>query len=329
MKISFSKVKTWRHCHKQYDYKYNQRLRRKAKALPLFRGSILGEMLDARALKLMGKPTVTPEGILKRYEKEHKQLFTEEREMYGDIIGDCRRIFETYERYHQNDSLKYLSVEEELSLDLGDGVTFIGYIDKRVLDTKRKLKFILDHKSHKVIPTEDDRFSDLQLVFYFWAYNKLNPKAPVDGVIWDYVRTKPPVIPEQLKNGQLTQRANIDTDAFTYGKEIARLKLNAADYRDILETLQRKSTDFVQRVYLPAPSKTLVTSVVDDLISSAKQIQELGETVRDRNMGRACSFCEFKGLCQAEVRGLDSDYIRKVDFTIEEETRDAEESTED
>lgn len=326
--ISFSKSKTWRRCHKQYDYKYNQRLERKKKAAPLLRGSILHEMLDARAKALMKLKSVTPTAVLKRYAKEYAQLFKEERDLYGDMISDIQRVFDTYCRAYPEDTFEYLAVEEELRLPLGEGVEFLGYIDKRIRDKKKKLHYVVDHKTHKNIPDEEARFADLQSVFYIWARNKKNPKDPVDGIVWDYLRTKPPAIPEQLKSGELTQRANIDTDRFTYQAEIDRLKLDPKPYLALLTTLGQRRNSFMERVFLPSPPKIMIDTAVGDLISTAEQIRDFGDKIRDRNSSKDCSWCSFKDLCQAEMRGLDSDYIRKANFTIRQDEKDAEETPE-
>lgn len=327
-RISFSKAKCWRRCHKQYDYKYNQRLERRKKAAPLLRGSILHEMLDARARVLMKLKTVTPATILKRYEKQYFQLFQEEQDLYGDFISDIKRIFDTYCRTYPEDSFEYLAVEEELRIPLGDGIEFIGYIDKRIRDKKKKLHYVVDHKTHKNIPDEETRFADLQSVFYIWARNKIHPKDPVDGIVWDYLRTKPPTIPETLKSGELSQRANIDTDAFTYKAEIDRLKLDPKPYLGMLQTLNQRRNSFMERVFLPSPPKIMIETAVNDLISTAEQIRDFGDKLKDRNSSKDCSWCSFYDLCQAEMRGLDSEYIRKANFTIRQDESDAEETSE-
>lgn len=327
-RISFSKAKTWRRCHKQFDYKYNQRLERKRKAAPLLRGSILHEMLDARAKMLMKQKTVTPTSVLKRYEKEFRQLFLEERDQYGDFISDIQRAFDTYCRSYPDDSFEYLGVEEELILDLAPGIQFIGYIDKRIRDKKRKLKYVVDHKTHRNIPDEEARFADLQMVFYVWGHNKKNPKDQVDGIVWDYIRTKPPTIPEQLKSGELSQRANIDTDVYTYKAEIDRLKLDPKPYMEFLKKLGERRNSFVERVFLPSPPKIMIDTAVSDLVSTAEQIRDFGSKLKDRNSSKDCSWCTFYNLCQAEMRGLDSDFIRKADFTVREDENDAKETTE-
>lgn len=171
---------------------------------------------------------------------------------------------------------------------------------------------VLTHNTHKILPDEDARFSDIQTVLYYWALREEGEQ--VDGVMWDYIRTKPPAVPETLKSGGLSKRANIDTDYDTYLGEIQRLGLNPADYQDILTKLKQGKKVFFQRVKLPTPSESLVSSVVNDFFNTAEQILEA--TTFERNMTRDCKSCSYYQLCSAEVRGLDSEFIKKQLFTV-------------
>ena len=47
LKLSNSKVTTWRKCHMAYHYKYNLKLRPKRKGIALRRGSIIHECIEA------------------------------------------------------------------------------------------------------------------------------------------------------------------------------------------------------------------------------------------------------------------------------------------
>lgn len=302
MRVSHSRIKTWRRCAKAHDYKYNQRLRRKAPALPLLRGRIIGECLDAIAA---GEGF---ESVLADYEKKYKRLFREEQEMYGDLIGETRSILSGYVRMWKNDGLKYVATEEKVEVELAPGLTFIGYIDK-VVEDRHGAKWIMDHKSHKVLPDDDHRAADQQLVLYVWAYRKHS----IRGVCWDYLRTKPPAVPEVLKSGELSRRANIDTDQYTYRKAVKDNGLNLEDYEEFISTLSDGSS-FFERVWLPAPKDSLVETVVNDLRNDATVIKHLGETITSRNLSRDCPNCEYFQLCQAELRGHDSSLLRKSRF---------------
>lgn len=323
--VSFSRVKSYRRCHAQHDYKYNQNLARKRRAIPLLRGTILGEMLDARAMPHLVKKD--PYKILAKYAKEHAKLFAEEREKYGDVPGDVRKLFEGYERKYANENLEYLGFEDFIALDLVKDIRFIGYIDKRVRDQQGRT-FLMDHKSHKVIPTEDQRFTDLQKVFYIWAWNELNSNKPVTGFIWDYIRTKAPTVPELLKDGKsLQQRKDMDTDYWTYLGAIKRHKLDVNDYMEFLAMLKKKPDTRYIRVPMPKPNNAIIQHVLEDLKSTAVQIHT--SKSKDRNMTRMCPHdCDFYNLCRAEVSGLDAAFVRKNEYE-EREPDEREEAEED
>jgi RecB family exonuclease len=317
MHISFSEMKSFRRCPQQHHYKYNEKLRRKRKAKPLLTGEILHAMLEA---KFSLDAEKTPLEVLKDYGKKYKALFREEQEMYGeDFIPDLKRIFEGYERQYKDEELKTEAIEEKIETDLTDDIQFIGYIDSRAVD-KHGRRWLIERKTHKTIPDEDRRFSDLQTVLYLWGYNRMNPKMRIDGVMWDYLRSKAPSIPEQLKKGGLSIAKNVDTDYETYLSEIRRLGLNPADYAERLETLRQQENPFFRRVFLPSPPKVLVESVVEDMRRTAILIKRLGDTPLYRNMTHECSsMCEFYSLCQAELRGLDSNFVRKTEYEIKPE----------
>jgi hypothetical protein len=308
---SWSRIRTWRRCHRQFDYKYAQRLARRKPKPPLLRGAILHEMLDARSMKL------NPIKILDGYAKQYKSLFVEERELYGDIIEDLRRIYQGYDMQYADDGYKTLASEEFVATDMSNNLRFIGYIDKRVVDQHGR-QWIMDHKTGKNIPGADARYSDLQLLLYVWAYNKEHPTDRISGVIWDYVRTKPPTIPELLKKGGLSIAKNINTDYATYMQAIEDNDLDPADYKERLTDLQAQESPFFRRVLLPNPSAKMVEQVVEDFRNTAIECVTLSPVSKARNMTRDCSSCEFHSICDAELRGADADFIRKNEFIVKD-----------
>ncbi len=318
MSVSHSRIKIARRCWKKHEYRYIQRLAPKAKAPPLLRGTIIHEMIDAH---VDGKD---PFKVSKGYAVKYKQMFREQREDYGDdFMPDIDRIFDNYKRTYAKDTLKYERSEEEFRVELPNGSDLVYVIDKIAIDPEGR-RWIMDHKVPKNIPDEDARFSDIQLVLYYWAENKRRPKHPIDGVIWDYIRAKAPTIPEQLKNGGLSQAKSIATDYQTYMAELSRLRLDPTPYRGFLADLKRRgSKDFFERIRLPTPSKEMVKSVVADAAETADQIEIHGTEFKARNLTKDCRWdCEFFKLCHAELRGLDADFVRKTHF----EVRDAKPS---
>lgn len=311
--VSHSRIKTFRRCFKKHDYRYNQRLSVKAKPAPLLKGTIIHEMIDAMVERK------DPFKVSKEYASKYKQLFREQREEYGDdFIPDIDRIFQAYQRTYADDKLKYERSEEEFRVPLvKKQIELIYVVDKIAIDPEGR-RWLMDHKTCKSIPEEKDRFSDIQLVLYYWAENQRNSKANLDGVLWDYIRSKPPTVPEQLKNGGLSQAKSIATDYHTYAAELSRLRIDPKPYAAFLSELKKRGTgDFFQRIRLPTPDKIMVRSVVEDARESAVQIADHGTELKARNLTKNCSWdCEFYKLCHAELRGLDADFVRKTHYEV-------------
>lgn len=302
---SQSKVKSWRRCPKAFDYKYNQSLVRRTSPVALIRGTTLHAMLEAH---ILGEDYKVP---LKAYADVYGKLWDEEREGYP-TPDELESIYHRYHNHWKADGLDYGRRTEIEVVAEHRGFKFKGIIDA-LPDDAEKRRWLCDHKTHKILPDEHARFSDIQTVLYFWAMRENSEH--VDGILWDYIRTKPPAIPEQLVKGGLSKRKNIDTDADTYLAEIRRLGLNEEDYKDILAIVAKNT--FFKRVYLPKPAETLITEVVRDFFDTCEEIANAKKY--PRNMTRDCRSCSYYQVCSAEVRGLDSSFIRKQMYTLKED----------
>ena len=310
----FSMVKAYRRCPKQYEYKYIQHLQKIAPPPPLLRGTILHEILDARAIST-GK--VGFKTIMAKYDEKYHALFQEEQELYGEsFLDDIARVYQGYLRHWDDTNIEYLASEEFLSTQLVGDILFQGHLDKRIFKDGRM--WVMDHKSHKHIPTVDQRFNDYQQLLYVWAYNREHSRGDqIDGVIWDYIRTKPPTIPEKLKSPNFSQAKNLDTDVYTYTKALVAGGANPKFYKNFLAELEKRQKDrFYQRVFLPAPSRAMVDCVVKDFTETSQIMH--GLKVYPRSPSRDCSWCEYYRLCSAELRGLDHKFIRKSEYKVEE-----------
>jgi hypothetical protein len=318
--VSQGTIKTWRRCRNKYYYQYVELIEPRRPKLAPLRGTMIGKVADAMALKRLRKNAPDWRKALEPFKKEYGHLFAAEIEQYGDPIADVIKIMERYERVYANDGLTYKPMgkhkdpyEYPIRVAIVSGIEFVGHLDKMPIDKQGRV-WDMDHKSHKNIPDPEDRFRDLQQVFYQWAMPLSGYVKPA-GVIWDYIRTKPPAIPEPLKKGGVSQRANIDTDFETYFGELQRLQLDPRPYSELLAKLKaRGSMDFFQRTPLPHPDKKLIDNVVAEAIQSAVEMKAIGGVSRIRTIDRTCKQCDYLTICQAELRGLDAEFIRKTEY---------------
>lgn len=317
---SQSEIKLSRKCRKAHWYRYGERLARRRPNRPALVGTILHEMLDAKVKGGAGAPWA----VLEKYRVQYAKLFREEQEEFGDIPQLAKAIYKGYWRRWKDSGLVFLESEVEFRIELAPKIELVGFIDKIAED---RLRFVTDHKFHKNLPGPDDRFSDIQTVLYFWVWNELHTGRGnrVDGILWDYGRMKAPAVPEVLKRGGLSKRANIDTDVHTYREALRKNGIPEKGYRDILKKLEGKDRTFFERVPLPAPSKHLIKEVVADARESAiqakKDLDKGGKVPRSMS-GFNCKGCEFRPLCEAEVRGLDSKFIRKKEYVNRDEVKE-------
>jgi hypothetical protein len=319
LQVSHSRIKSWRRCQMQHHYRYVQKLRKIKKGIALYVGTGIHAMLEAQTLRGDWKPEMTA------FRKEFDKLFKEEIAELGDVPGTIEGVVHGYINKYQNDGLSYIPrhrkarAEIKMIVDLDSRTRFLGFIDKFPQDTEGR-NWIMDHKSCKSIPDEPQRFADLQLLFYTWLAPQLGYPKP-DGVIWDYIRKKAPAIPDTLKAGGLSKAAKIDTTYEVYMETVDKVLGPKArpDYEDFAQSLKGKEEKFYRRIYLPTPNQRMVDNVVRDVISSAEEIRQAGPMAQVRNMTKDCSFCSYYSICQAEVRGLDSEFIRKTEYTTTKE----------
>lgn len=319
-RVSHARVRMWRRCQMRHHYKYYQKLvpRRRSAALRL--GSIIHTLIEAQH----ERGSYTRE--LNDFKKEFMKLFAEERQELGDLPAKAKTIVKGYFQFYEGDGLDYAhtnrrkNTELKVHFDMGECLEYIGYIDTFPRDEQRRL-WVMDHKTCRSIPDEETRFSDLQLVLYHWALPMAGFPEPY-GTCWDYLRTKEPARPELLKNGELSRRKNIDTTYEAYMQAAVEIlgHAKAENYREwAMDTLRGKEEAFYRRIFLPRPSNSLVKMVVQDIMATAKEIQANGPKAQVRNMQRDCKQCPYYILCQSEVRGLDSEFVRKMEFKIKGE----------
>ncbi len=289
-----------------YNYKYIQKLRKKIKNKNLYIGTMVHECLESH---YTNKDWMK---VIEKYNKKYLKMFEEERVEVEGCVDLTQQLVEGYIEYFKDEELNVEFMEKEILTELCDGIYLEGKIDLIATDRNSR-RFIVEHKTCKNFPDEATRMADIQTVIYNWALEKEGIKS--SGVIWDYVRKKVPTVPPLLKKGGLSKNAKIDTTYEIYLGSINEHGLDPNDYKEILDDLKSKENNFYKRITLPF-NRALVEQVLDDTISAAKQIKKLGKVVKDRNMTKDCSWCDYFNLCQTELRGLDSEFMRNKQFII-------------
>ena len=306
LKISNSKVSTWRKCHMAYHYKYHEHLRPKKKGIALRRGSIIHECIEAYD---SGRSWRKPFNSFAQ--QFYEETFKEEIAEIGDIPRMVEELMENYQALYDEDGLTYLGNEVHFELPLMPGVVIEGYLDALVED-EAGCVWPKETKTYKRNPDYDFLLLNTQSALYTWAVMEMGYKPK--GTLWDIVRAKEPSRPVFTQKGEISKKG-IDSTPYTVRKALREMGKDPKDYQDLIDKVS--FDDFFRR-YPVRVNHTVVKGIMEDFKSTAKEIQKQGHKLCDRNLGKGCSWCDYKPLCQAELMGLDTEYIRKKQFEIAE-----------
>lgn len=318
-KVRQSTLKTWRKCRRAAYYKLVMFLRPKVVKRPLKFGTLIHNLLEA---KVKG---TSPRKYLTGLTAEEIEGY-EDREEYGDILADASDIMHEYIRRWKGDGITYCKgptgekAEHKFQMDLCKGIILTGKIDA-VVRTPDSNRWMMEHKTFKAEWSEEDRWRNVQSSLYIRAWESLTRKR-VDGILWDYIYSKPPTMPKINKNGSISKAALV-TLPITVNRFLSANKLNSKT--EGADTLIQAGEDGIERyfhrVFLPR-NERVERMVWEDAVSTAKEMkQKLGKS-RERTIDLGCNMCEFKKLCNAALTGGDVGFVMSNFYYVDEAERD-------
>lgn len=309
--VSQSKVKVFRRCHQAYEYRYIQKIRKKGKSRPLQFGTMIHKALE---YYFNGDD---PQEYFTELSQdvESMKLFAQERETFGDILNDTQDIVGAYIEYWKTDGMRPIrkkgsGAEHKFEIELFPDVIWEGKID--LLAKRSGLRWLGEHKTYTRRPNDDDRWRNLQSVTYFRA-NDILGWEPLDGCMWDYIKSKPPEIPGVLKDGSISSK-KIDTLPTTLNRlmESPDFAMTGGDLpAKLFSDAEANCSDYFQRIYTPV-NRSVADMVFEDFEASVRAMIEVEEKSPDRwcmNIDKHCSWCDYEALCRARLQGLDFDYV--------------------
>jgi hypothetical protein len=325
-----SMLKTYLRCPKQAQYKYAERLKKKfvtVRDKPLKRGTWFHELLELYYKR-------------ENWKQRHKELtvkfnalMDEEKEAIGDLPVEVLAMMRSYLWHYganKEDPMHgWEVIDTELTLecpwpDSEDGNDIYRCrVDALVRDQWGLL--IVDHKTHKVLPNMTTRVLDAASPLYVWAARENG--LDVRGFMWNYVRAKAPTVPKLVYVGTKREglsTAAIDTDYPTYLRALKSHGLDPANHRERLDSLKRQrwtegsvqTSSFYRRDILEKDD-AMIARVVGAMMKTRDRMHEDYDDfeVVARVNDRSCEYmCDFGALCQTELIGGNSDFLRRKQF---------------
>jgi hypothetical protein len=314
----------------------------KVKKQSLERGDWMHQLLEAHFQEWAGVDTEGWRGVQARLTHQFEELFEEERDELGDMPGDCERLFRSYLRFWRQDLDRYRvsslhsgepAIEFVVEAPLkrwGISDPFKGRIDLLVQDADWGGLWVWDHKNVRSIPNDDDRMMSPQNCMYVWALRKSG--YDVRGFVYNYLRTKPPVIPRMLKRstqygpaGTLSQAQRMDTNYATYLQAIKDAhgehwkEWAKRIYKPKLVQLKERDWMWFRRVPIPVEEDKIKQALAEFLVT-IKDIQRRNLKYPPRSYTYTCRWgCEYHPLCVSSFAGLDIDDMIAEDYTFENE----------
>lgn len=318
--LTNSMMSSFRRCIKASEYKYVHRLKPKRLGSPLKRGTWVHSLLEEDARGGDWKK------LHKKMSSKFDQLFDEEKDFYGDLPTEIRRVMESYFWHYKNDPWIYHEVELELTARLPNGILVRIKFDGLV-ETQSGL-YLVDHKTHKTLPNITYRMLDTQSPLYIWVAHQNN--IPVTGFIWNYIRWKAPSIPDLVykntPNPRLSKSAT-DTDYPTMKKALKEYGLDPTPYKERLDYLKKlryvpgepQSSTFFRRDVFEKPDD-LIQRVLKEAMRTAERMNTYDfsdpEAV-ERTVGRHCEFmCSYSDVCSMELLGGNTRTLIRQNYEV-------------
>ena len=329
--ITQSMVSSFVNCPREVYYSSVLGLRTRLTSMPLTRGTWLHALLEERA---NGGD----------WRAKHRELAEESRlnqfdEEAEDLAIQCYDIMSSYAWLYKNDGLEPIKAELTVERPMFRGeALYRGRIDLIVRDAEGDI-WLMDHKTHRVLP--DWRYRELafQNYSYLWAcekapqYLELGIPQP-KGFIYDYCRTSAIKRPTLLKSGNLSRAFHTDQTTYPVFRQ-ALLDLGLATIvrgRFLLAVRDSTEREYIKKFMLELKTQDYTKLFRRDVMQfdtdqSRRQIKSFTQSAKrllqydwsdpdkvERNL-TACSgfMCSFKDLTVSDLMHGDS--------TLEQKTR--------
>lgn len=336
VRVSYSAVQTIRECEQRYFYAYVKKLKPKVERPALELGSMIHAYFDSYYGALINPASKVS---VKSLNSLHSQCLDKLNRLYGkklrgladlarsasldDVAAEyaampkmVESLARAYHRVHGLNDIRQhqiVAVEQFFELPAAPNIVLPGKID--MITRTREGYWLWEHKTTGNVPEKGTRFRDLQTLLYAVAVEELHG-IKLCGIVWNFVRTKPPHPPAALQKGGISVAKDQVTTKELVLEALLKYGLATKEYSAFLQEVQRRERMVMfPRFSLPIVQQESV--LLRDYLQTAARIEYIG-TNDDyppvRSIGISCDWCPFVKLCQAVITGGDEDDLRRRHF---------------
>lgn len=211
-----------------------------------------------------------------------------------------------------------LLCEQKLRVQLTETVYSTSRIDLVTRHRGTGMVYLWEHKSTENPPKADVHLWDLQTVLYAEVLQTHGYAAP-DAVMWNYLRTIAPTVPEPLKQSEVvdgvrvpkfSRARDIDTTWDVYKDALVAHGIDPTHYVDVASRLTNAET----RIFFPRHEQIVradASIILRDYIETGNEIERkrkrwaTGDVSPIRTLSRNCQWCDFKPMCLTVLTGGD------------------------
>lgn len=337
--VSVSQLMTHMSCPKKWEYNYIENLKPRVERPFLTVGKLchkgmqtaMNEMwVDQRVDTPMGFYTWMEMGI-RAMEREWQEyvnnnLFLveemlEQEQILSDAVSVFSQAFMEFEPWKyevvtlQKNGQPIPALELHFLVLCAGSKGLHGYIDAILREKSTGFVWCTDYKFRKALSDDTEEAYNVQNAVYTHACAKMG--VNITGTMtWQHVNT-PAADPAVNKNGTIS-RAKIKTTWQHYAKFCAAQGVDPEPYREEMEP-KLADIEWFRATYEYRNPET-VKRIWDEVVVPASW----GVNKAYRNTNRRfmypwnCKMCQYKDLCQAELRGYDAEAIRMREFVVRE-----------
>lgn len=341
--VSVSQIQTFMSCSKKWEYNYIEELTPRVERPFLSIGKLCHKgMQAAMQYKWEWEHTLRycREDALRAAHvamlSEHNEyvransFLAEEMPDIEQILTDAEEVFTQAFWEFDIDKYEVLTLkkdgEEIPALELHFAVPcpptkgLHGYIDAILKDKTTGFLWCVDYKFRKTLAPDEEEATNIQNAVYTYACGKMG--IDITGTMtWQHVNT-PAAEPVLLKGGKVS-RAKIKT---TWAKYEMFCRANGIDPEPYREEMEEKLADieWFRPTYEYRNPETIKRMWEQCIAPAAKAINKLRNASKKKsNLDTYrslypwnCKMCQYKDLCQAELRGYDAEAMRSAQFVV-------------